>query len=81
MVDYPTIVGDVRGKGLMIGVELITNSETREPMPRAQVLEIFEDIKNMGVLIGVGGLDGNVKFLSCSIINDYLTIYNCLEII
>ncbi|KAK0168982.1 hypothetical protein PV327_002738 [Microctonus hyperodae] len=60
ILDYPAIVGDVRGKGLMIGVELITNPETKEPMPRAQVLEIFEDIKNMGVLIGIGGLDGNI---------------------
>lgn len=61
LIDYPTMIGDVRGKGLMIGVELISNSETREPMDLASVLEIFENIKDMGVLIGKGGYHGNVR--------------------
>ncbi|XP_034939243.1 alanine--glyoxylate aminotransferase 2, mitochondrial isoform X2 [Chelonus insularis] len=60
MLDHPTIVGDVRGKGLMIGIELISNATTREPMPSTQVLDLFEDIKDMGVLVGKGGVHGNV---------------------
>lgn len=63
MLDYPTIIGDVRGKGLMIGVELIADVETKEPMAVEQVLDIFEDIKDMGVLIGKGGVHGNVWIL------------------
>lgn len=61
MLDYPTIIGDVRGKGLMIGIELVGGVETKEPLPVEQVLDIFEDIKDMGVLIGKGGVNGNVR--------------------
>uniref|UniRef100_A0A0B7AD12 Alanine--glyoxylate aminotransferase 2, mitochondrial n=1 Tax=Arion vulgaris TaxID=1028688 RepID=A0A0B7AD12_9EUPU len=53
------IVGDVRGKGLMIGVELVKDKKSREPLPSAEVASIWEDTKNSGVLIGKGGLYGN----------------------
>ncbi|XP_046411893.1 alanine--glyoxylate aminotransferase 2, mitochondrial [Neodiprion fabricii] len=59
-LDHPSIIGDVRGKGLMIGVELICNPETRKPLPVPQMLNLFEDIKDMGVLVGKGGLYANV---------------------
>ncbi|XP_076669675.1 alanine--glyoxylate aminotransferase 2, mitochondrial [Andrena cerasifolii] len=58
--DFPDVVGDVRGKGLMIGVELITNSKVQGPLESERMLEIFENIKNMGVLLGKGGLHANV---------------------
>lgn len=54
------IVGDVRGKGLMIGVEMVTNKETREPLPVEKVLNIWETTKDYGVLFGKGGRFGNV---------------------
>ncbi|XP_076290271.1 alanine--glyoxylate aminotransferase 2, mitochondrial [Lasioglossum baleicum] len=60
LLEFPDIVGDVRGKGLIIGIELISNSETREPLEKERMLEIFEDIKDMGVLLGKGGLHANV---------------------
>ncbi|XP_001607441.1 alanine--glyoxylate aminotransferase 2, mitochondrial [Nasonia vitripennis] len=60
MKEFPDVVGDVRGKGLMIGVELVADPETREPLPVDQVCQIFEDIKDAGVLIGKGGVKGNV---------------------
>ncbi len=53
------IIGDVRGMGLMQGVELVRNRETKEPAPEA-VLRVFEETKRNGVLIGKGGLYGNV---------------------
>jgi len=53
------VVGDVRGMGLMQGLELVKNRETKEPAPQA-VLQVFEETKRRGVLIGKGGLYGNV---------------------
>ncbi|HYJ92411.1 MAG TPA: aspartate aminotransferase family protein [Pyrinomonadaceae bacterium] len=55
---YPTI-GDVRGMGLMQGIELVKDRETKEPAPDA-VLKVFEETRRQGVLIGKGGLYGNV---------------------
>jgi len=53
------IIGDVRGMGLMQGIELVKNRETKEPAPEA-VLKVFEETKRQGVLIGKGGLYGKV---------------------
>lgn len=57
--DKYEIVGDVRGKGLMLGVELVTDRELKTPA-RAETLHIMDKIKDMGVLIGKGGFYGNV---------------------
>ena len=43
----------------MQGIELVKNRETKEPAPEA-VLRVFEETKRQGVLIGKGGLYGNV---------------------
>jgi 4-aminobutyrate aminotransferase len=56
------IVGDVRGKGLMIGVELVEPG-TKTPAPRAASLAL-EEAKARGLLIGKGGLFGNVLRLA-----------------
>ena len=53
------IIGDVRGMGLMHGIELVVDRKTKEPNPNA-VLKVFEETKRQGVLIGKGGLYGNV---------------------
>jgi 4-aminobutyrate aminotransferase len=55
---YP-VIGDVRGMGLMQALELVKDRETKEPHPQA-VLQVFEETKRRGVLIGKGGLYGNV---------------------
>ncbi len=57
--DKHNIVGDVRGMGLMQGIELVKDRETKEPAPQA-VAKVFEETKRQGVLIGKGGLYGNV---------------------
>jgi 4-aminobutyrate aminotransferase-like enzyme len=54
-----SIIGDVRGMGLMQGIELVKDRETKEPAADA-VLKVFEETKRQGVLIGKGGLYGNV---------------------
>jgi 4-aminobutyrate aminotransferase-like enzyme len=54
-----TCIGDVRGLGLMQGIELVKNRETKEPAPQA-VATVFEETKRRHVLVGKGGLYGNV---------------------
>ena len=53
------LVGDVRGLGLMLGVQLVSDQTSRSPAT-AQTLEVLERAREMGVLLGKGGLDGNV---------------------
>ncbi len=53
------LIGDVRGKGLMLGVELVSDRESKSPAP-AQTMVVLEHARTMGVLLGKGGLDGNV---------------------
>jgi 4-aminobutyrate aminotransferase len=59
---YP-VIGDVRGMGLMQGLELVKDRKTKEPAPEA-LKELFERTRENGLLIGRGGLHGNVVRLS-----------------
>lgn len=53
------LIGDVRGMGLMLGVELVRSRRTREPAKRETLL-VLEEARERGVLFGKGGLEGNV---------------------
>ena len=53
---YP-IIGDVRGMGLMQGMELVKENKVPDPQAASRVLE---GTRRRGVLIGKGGLWGNV---------------------
>ncbi|XP_059608425.1 alanine--glyoxylate aminotransferase 2, mitochondrial isoform X1 [Phlebotomus argentipes] len=78
------IIGDVRGKGLMIGVELVEDRATRKPLSTPHVVEIWEKCKDMGVLLGRGGLNGNtlrIKPPMCINVDDAqitLDVLNCV---
>ena len=50
-------IGEVRGMGLIQGMEIV--KEKKEPAPDF-IAEIFESTKEQGLLIGKGGLYGNV---------------------
>ena len=52
------LIGEVRGKGLMIGVELVKDRATKEPA-KEECAAVFERCKDKGLLIGKGGLWGN----------------------
>eukprot|EP00745_Piridium_sociabile_P003768 TRINITY_DN121908_c0_g2_i1.p1 TRINITY_DN121908_c0_g2~~TRINITY_DN121908_c0_g2_i1.p1 ORF type:complete len:150 (-),score=22.64 TRINITY_DN121908_c0_g2_i1:102-551(-) len=53
------ILGDVRGRGLMIGCEFVKDRDTKEPA-KTEVTEIHEILKSRGVLVGKGGVLNNV---------------------
>jgi 4-aminobutyrate aminotransferase-like enzyme len=58
---FPRSVGDVRGKGLMLGVELVADETAGDRTPdKALTNRVFEEAKRRGLLIGKGGLEGNV---------------------
>ena len=53
-----SLIGEVRGKGLMLGVELVKDRTTKEPA-KEECAAVFERCKELGLLIGKGGLWGN----------------------
>jgi len=50
-------IGDVRGQGLMIGVEVVTDRESNEPNPEL-FTKVYEKTKDYGILVGKGGRFG-----------------------
>jgi 4-aminobutyrate aminotransferase len=61
--DRYDVVGEVRGKGLMIGIEMVKDGESKNPAPEKAVT-VMEVAKEHGLLVGKGGLYGNVLRLS-----------------
>jgi len=53
------LIGDVRGMGMMQGLELVRDRQTKEPAP-VETNELMERARANGLLIGKGGLYGNV---------------------
>ncbi|MFH2201763.1 MAG: aspartate aminotransferase family protein [Elusimicrobiota bacterium] len=58
LMDKCPLIGDVRGMGLMLGVELVKDRKTKEPAA-AELLEVIERAKDRGVILGKGGMAGN----------------------
>ncbi|XP_072371684.1 alanine--glyoxylate aminotransferase 2, mitochondrial isoform X2 [Scyliorhinus torazame] len=56
--DQFEIVGDVRGKGLMVGVEMVNDKNSQKPLATKEMNEIWEDCREMGLLLGKGGMCG-----------------------
>ncbi len=62
---HPALIGEVRGKGLMQALELVVDEKAGDRTPNpAATLRLFEETKRRGLLIGKGGLYGNVVRIS-----------------
>ena len=57
------IIGDVRGLGLLRGLELVKDRSTKEPA-KAECAQVLETCKELGLLLGKGGLHGQVIRIS-----------------
>lgn len=76
------IMGEVRGRGLMIGIELVEDTVSRRPASKAAVRSTFLALLERGVLVFVGGnsirlypplnCPDEVALASCDIIADVL---------
>ena len=52
-------IGNVRGQGLMIGVELVADRAAKTP-GTALTARVLDELKDLGAIVGKGGLYGNV---------------------
>jgi 4-aminobutyrate aminotransferase-like enzyme len=78
---YP-IVGDVRGRGLMQGMELVQDEPSGDRTPNVQAtLRFFEESKRRGLLVGRGGLHGNVLRIAPGLIVTRRDIEDALRIL
>lgn len=53
------IIGEIRGRGLLVGIELVKDRKTKE-YATSECGKLMELAKDRGLLIGKGGLFGNV---------------------
>ncbi|HEX4121644.1 MAG TPA: aminotransferase class III-fold pyridoxal phosphate-dependent enzyme [Verrucomicrobiae bacterium] len=51
------VIGDVRGRGLLVGMELVKDRATKEPA-KAECAHVVETCRDLGLLLGKGGLWG-----------------------
>jgi 4-aminobutyrate aminotransferase-like enzyme len=53
------IIGDVRGSGLFLGIELVNDRDTREPATQAAT-SVVNQMREEGILLGTDGPFHNV---------------------
>jgi alanine-glyoxylate transaminase/(R)-3-amino-2-methylpropionate-pyruvate transaminase len=81
VAERQSLVGEVRGMGLMLGVELVRDRTSREPAS-TETAEVVELCKERGLLVGKGGLHGNVLRIKppmCLTTDDADFLADCLD--
>ncbi len=63
LADAHPVIGDVRGKGLMLALEFVEDRGTKEPAA-AFTARLLQNARDEGLLIGKGGLYGNCVRIS-----------------
>jgi alanine-glyoxylate transaminase/(R)-3-amino-2-methylpropionate-pyruvate transaminase len=77
------LIGEVRGLGLMLGIELVRDRKTKEPA-NTEAADILEKAKERGLILGKGGLHGNTIRLKppmCLTKDDADFIVDCLDVV
>ncbi|MDA0803985.1 MAG: aspartate aminotransferase family protein [Planctomycetota bacterium] len=59
LMERHAIVGDVRGRGLLLGIELVEDRTTMAPSGKRAAF-VHERARELGLLVGKGGLSGQV---------------------
>ena len=59
LAERHAIIGEIRGKGLFAGIELVTDRSTREPAT-AETAQVVERMREAGVLVSSIGRDNNI---------------------
>ncbi len=80
LADKQPLIGEVRGMGLMLGVELVRDRATKEPATK-ETADVLELCKERGLLLGKGGLVGNtlrIKPPMCITRDDADFLVDCL---
>ena len=75
------LIGEVRGMGLMLGVELVKDRQSKEPAA-AEATAVMELTKERQLLLGKGGLFGNtlrIKPPMCITKDDAAFMVECLD--
>lgn len=72
-----SVIGDVRGRGLVLGLELVKDRKTKEPAT-AETLELMNLTKDQGLLVGRGSLLGNVIRIAPALT---ITHSECVEVL
>ena len=79
--DRQLMIGEVRGMGLMLGVELVRDRQTKEPAS-TETADVLELCKERGLLLGKGGIFGNVLRIKppmCLKTDDADFLVDCLD--
>lgn len=64
------VIGEVRGKGLMLGIEMVKDRTTKEPA-REECAAVLETARDLGLLLGKGGLYGQtIRFAPPMCLNE-----------
>jgi 4-aminobutyrate aminotransferase len=74
------LIGEVRGMGLLQAVELVKDRQTKEPAA-AETNRVMDEAKNRGLLIGKGGLYGNVLRSSPPLNINNADVDECIRIL
>ena len=80
LADELPLIGEVRGLGLMIGVELVKDRASKEPAAK-EAATVRRIAREAGVLVGVGGQGGNVVRIQPPLVIDDAALDRALDVV